>query len=364
MGALALKEGLSLFRDKRVLVTGHTGFKGSWLSLWLHMLGAEVTGYALPPEREQDHFNLLGLDNIIHSVEGDIRDLSCFINTVEEFQPEFLFHLAAQPLVRLSYEEPKLTFDTNIAGSVNILEACRQVPSIRTLIYVTSDKCYKNQEWIWGYRENDELGGHDPYSASKAAAEIVFQSYLACFFNTNDRLGAASVRSGNVIGGGDWAQDRIVPDCIRALQEKQPVVLRNPGSTRPWQHVLEPLGGYLFLATRLHENSKGYAGSWNFGPQAESLRSVSDLAERILKCWGEGKIQVQAQQGAPHEAGLLQLNCDKARQEMGWSPRWDFDRTVERTALWYKEVGQGQPALTITRGQIQEYMKELESNHD
>ncbi len=364
MGALALKKELSLFRDKRVLVTGHTGFKGSWLSLWLHMLGAEVTGYALPPLREQDHFNLLGLDTIIHSVEGDIRDLPNFLKIVEEFQPEFLFHLAAQPLVRLSYEEPKLTFDTNIAGSVNILEACRQVTSIQSLIYVTSDKCYKNQEWIWGYRENDELGGHDPYSASKAAAEIVFHSYLACFFNNHQRLGAASVRSGNVMGGGDWAQDRIVPDCIKALQEKQPIILRNPGSTRPWQHVLEPLGGYLLLAARLYEKPGKFDGSWNFGPQAESLRSVWDLAKRILNCWGEGEIQVQSQQGAPHEAGLLQLNCDKARQRLGWSPRWDFDCTVERTARWYKEVGQGQPALTITRGQIDEYMKELESNHD
>ncbi|HSM98265.1 MAG TPA: CDP-glucose 4,6-dehydratase, partial [Gallionella sp.] len=239
------------FRGKRVLVTGHTGFKGSWLALWLHQMGAHVLGYALPPERDDDHFNLLGLVRQIDHVVGDIRDHAAVRQAFERFQPEIVFHLAAQPLVRYSYAEPKLTFDTNVAGSVNILEAVRTTQSIKALVYVTSDKCYRNNEWIWGYRENDELGGHDPYSASKAAAELVFSSYQDSFFHARAGFGAATVRAGNVIGGGDWALDRIVPDAIRALRADKPVMLRNPNSTRPWQHVLEPLSGYLMIAANL-----------------------------------------------------------------------------------------------------------------
>lgn len=356
MDTLVTSSLISLFSGKRVLVTGDTGFKGSWLSLWLNKLGADVVGYALPPERDNDHFNLLGLDKIIHHVDGDIRDLSSLQRVCDEFKPEFLFHLAAQPLVRLSYEKPKLTFDTNVGGSINVLEASRFTPSLRAVIYVTSDKCYRNKEWVWGYRENDELGGNDPYSASKAAAEIVFPAYMNSFFVKREEFGIASVRAGNVIGGGDWAQDRIVPDCIKSLQNHRPIVLRNPMSTRPWQHVLEPLFGYLMLAAKLYHTPKKYSGSWNFGPGEESVRTVRDLAYSIIKYWGEGEVLIDVQNNAPYEANLLQLSCDKAKQILGWYPRWGFNRAVIETIRWYKEVAAGKPALPITRQQINDYM--------
>lgn len=345
------------FRGKRVLVTGDTGFKGSWLSLWLHQLGAQVLGYALPPEGPDDHFNLLGLNKLIEHVDGDIMDAAGFNAVVERFQPEVLFHLAAQPLVRYSYAEPKLTFDTNVGGSVNILEAVRASKSIKALVYVTSDKCYRNNEWIWGYRENDEMGGHDPYSASKAAAELVFSSYQDSFFRSREGFGAATVRAGNVIGGGDWALDRIVPDSIRALREGEPIQLRNPHSTRPWQHVLEPLSGYLMTALRLLEDPKRYAGAWNFGPDSESIRTVGELAQIIVKEWGTGSVLVAQQVNAPHEANLLHLNCDKAHQLMRWRPKWNADRAVAETVSWYRRVNEGGDALAISSQQILAYME-------
>ena len=323
MGRVVMREPLSVFKGRRVLVTGDTGFKGSWLCVWLNQLGAEVTGFALPPAQANDHFNLLQLDRVIQHVDGDIRDLPALQRVFAKLQPEFLFHLAAQSLVRYSYDEPKLTFDTNIGGSVNILECVRATPSLRAAIYVTSDKCYRNKEWVWGYRENDELGGRDPYSASKAAAELVFSAYVDAYFAQRNALGIASVRAGNVIGGGDWAADRIVPDSIKSLQQGRPIVLRNPQSTRPWQHVLEPLSGYLALASKLYSTGHEFSGSWNFGPRVESTRTVRDLAEKIVACWGQGSIEVAQQQGAPHEAGLLHLNCDKAIQQLGWTPRWN-----------------------------------------
>jgi CDP-glucose 4,6-dehydratase len=347
-----------LFRGKRVLVTGDTGFKGSWLSLWLHELGAEVVGFALPPERDNDHFRLLGLDKLIRHVTGDIREAESLVRLCREFQPEFLFHLAAQSLVRTSYEDPKATFDTNVAGSVNVLEAVRATPSLRSVIYVTSDKCYKNREWLWGYRENDELGGHDPYSASKAAAEVVFSSYVDSFFSRRGGLGTASVRAGNVIGGGDWAQDRIIPDCIRALLDRQPIQVRNPSATRPWQHVLEPLSGYLLAAARLYHEPTCYSGAWNFGPTGESIRTVRELAEKVVSCWGEGTVQVATEAGAPHEATLLHLNCDKAHHLLHWAPRWDFTRAVSETVNWYRSATAGEPVRDLSRRQIHEYMEE------
>lgn len=357
MGSLVKKEILSFFKGKRVFVTGDTGFKGSWLSYWLHELGADIVGYALPPEREIDHFNLLRLDEIIHHVDGDIRDFEMVRKVISNFQPEFIFHLAAQPLVRLSYKEPKRTLDINIGGSINILEVARSIQSIRSIIYVTSDKCYRNKEWIWGYRENDELGGADPYSASKACAEIVFFSYLKSFFE-NGKTGLASVRAGNVIGGGDWAMDRIVPDCIKLLQSQQPILIRNPNATRPWQHVLEPLYGYLLLSIKLYHNPKFFSGSWNFGPRNESIKSVKDLAEKVIHYWGKGEIQFEIQKDAPHEAGLLHLNCDKSYRFLEWIPKWDFDKTVSETVLWYKKINFGEEALSITKQQIQEYVEE------
>lgn len=348
---------LSVLNGKRILVTGDTGFKGSWLCFWLHLLGARVSGYALPPVREDDHFNLLDLGKIIEHETGDIRDWDSVRKTFDRFQPEILFHLAAQPLVRYSYQEPKLTFDTNVSGSVNILEAARLSTSLKAVIYVTSDKCYRNNEWTWGYRENDELGGHDPYSASKAAAELVFSSYQDSFFQARRDFGAASVRAGNVIGGGDWALDRIVPDTIRALKTGVPIHLRNPDSTRPWQHVLEPLSGYLTLATKLLEEPKKFSGAWNFGPRGESIRTVQDLAKSVVAKWGIGEMLIVKDATAPHEAGLLHLNCDKAHQLLGWSPQWDFERTIAETVRWYREVIAGVPALAVSKIQILSYME-------
>jgi len=347
----------SVYRGKKVIVTGDTGFKGSWLCLWLHMLGADVLGYSLPPKREYDHYNVLGLKNMICHVDGDIRNYDYLKKIFDDFQPEFIFHLAAQSLVRLSYREPKYTFDTNVGGSVNILETARLIPSLRSLIYVTSDKCYLNKEWVWGYREDDELGGRDPYSASKAAAEMVFFGYLNTFFQKEGCFGVASVRAGNVIGGGDWAEDRIVPDCIKSLQANKPIILRNPDSTRPWQHVLEPLSGYLTLAVKLFSNPGKYSGSWNFGPRSTAVNTVHDLAQRIVKKWGSGEIQIESLENAPHEATLLHLNCDKAYFMLDWRPRWGFEQAVEETALWYKEIFHNRPAREISESQIRKYME-------
>lgn len=347
----------TVFRGRRVLVTGDTGFKGSWLCLWLHQLGAQVLGYALPPEREDDHFNLLGLENLIEHVTGDIRDLALVQKVFDRFKPEIVFHLAAQALVRYSYVEPKLTFDTNVAGSVNILEAVRLCESVKSFVYVTSDKCYRNNEWIWGYRENDALGGHDPYSASKAAAELVFSSYQDSFFHSRPNFGAATVRAGNVIGGGDWAADRIVPDSIRALKAGTPIHLRNPNSTRPWQHVLEPLSGYLHTAAHLYNEPSRFAGAWNFGPDAQSICTVGDLAQMIVAEWGGGQVVIAQQIDAPHEANLLHLNCDKAHQLMRWRPKWDAKRAVAETVSWYRSLHEGSSALEISNRQILAYME-------
>lgn len=360
MGSLVTKKYLEFFKGKRVLVTGDTGFKGSWLSFWLHELGSDVVGYSLPPEDENAHFNLIELDTLIHHINGDIRDIDSLKQIFDEFQPEFIFHLAAQSLVRRSYHNPKLTFDTNIGGSVNILELSRKTPPLRVLIYVTSDKCYQNREWIWGYRENDALGGHDPYAASKAAAEIVFSAYMHSYFNGKPEFGAASTRAGNVIGGGDWAPDRIVPDCIRSLQNNMPISIRNPDAIRPWQHVLEPLSGYLLLAARLYSDPQKYSGSWNFGPKGESSRNVRELTEKIVSCWGEGGIHINTSDDSSlRESRMLYLNCDKAFQVLQWHSQWDFERAVTEAVRWYKEVHSGCAAIGITRQQIFDYMGAL-----
>lgn len=346
------------FSGKKVLITGHTGFKGSWLAFILNEVGAEVTGLALPPVTAVNHFDLLKLDGKIKHVVGDMRDAAVVAKTVQDFQPEFIFHLAAQALVRPSYDDPVTTFSTNVLGSVNLLEAVRQCESVRSLIYITSDKCYENVEWIWGYRENDQLGGRDPYSASKAAAELAFSTYARSFFEQRPMLGAASTRAGNVIGGGDWAVDRIIPDCIRAIQAGEPVRLRNPGATRPWQHVLEPLAGYLLLAVRLYEEPKKWGGSWNFGPSTQEVQTVKNVAELIVSHIGKGRVEVVEPKTQVHEARLLQLNCDKAHHLLGWYPRWHVEKTLEATALWYKTIMIGGSAEEITRAQIYDFFSE------
>ncbi len=350
---------LRSFSGKRVFVTGHTGFKGSWLTFLLKELGADVGGFALPPEPGRSHFGLLELQNKISHVVGDIRDVSALSGALQSFRPEYVFHLAAQALVKKSYAEPDATFSTNVMGSVHLLEAVRRCDSVRSLVYVTSDKCYENEEWVWGYRESDRLGGHDPYSASKAAAEIAFSAYARSYFALRPGLGAATVRAGNVIGGGDWAEDRIIPDCVRAIEGGRPLSLRNPQATRPWQHVLEPLSGYLLLAARLRSRPEEYAGSWNFGPSTSEVRTVHEVANAIIGHIGRGSVVVADSPQRQHEARLLQLNCDKARQLLDWRPRWQVDKTLGVTALWYKSVLEGGDAQAMTRAQLRDYFPEL-----
>ena len=357
MSASSLTAALApAFSGRSVFLTGDTGFKGSWLALLLHRLGARVTGFALPPESERTLFLQAGVGSKIAHLDGDIRDAGALQKALVEAAPEYVFHLAAQPLVRRSYAEPKVTFDTNVGGSTNLLEAVRACPEVRALIFVTSDKCYKNKEWIWGYRENDELGGRDPYSASKAAAEILFASYADSFFRERPGFGFATVRAGNVIGGGDWAEDRIVPDSICALLRGDAITVRNPASTRPWQHVLDPVAAYLTLASRLATQPEQFSGAWNIGPHSESVRTVRELAEAIIGHWGSGRIESPTLAHAPHEAGLLRLNCDKAHHLLGWQPRWDFHRTIAETVAWYRETSAGADASAVTDRQINEYL--------
>jgi CDP-glucose 4,6-dehydratase len=353
-----MREVLATFAGRRVLVTGHTGFKGSWLTFILREIGAEVLGYALTP-KSPSHFELLGLERDIQHVVGDVRDGDRLLATVDAFQPEFVFHLAAQAIVKQSYADPVATFSTNVTGSVHLLEAVRRCASVRSLVYVTSDKCYENREWEWGYRENDRLGGRDPYSASKAAAELVFGAYASSFFSSRSDLGTASARAGNVIGGGDWASDRIVPDCVRAASADAAIELRFPDATRPWQHVLEPLSGYLLLAARLSTDAPRYAGAWNFGPPASEVRTVHDVATRIIGHLGRGRVTLAPNAPVHHEARLLQLNCDRAHQLLGWHPRWNVDATLAATGEWYRQVLDGADARSTTRTQFHAYFPEL-----
>lgn len=344
------------YKGKKVFITGDTGFKGSWLAYWLNKLGATVLGYSLPPENEFDHFNLLNLSNTIQHVDGNILDFPKLQKVVHDFQPEIVFHLAAQALVRLSYDQPQLTFETNVTGSVNVLEAIKNCNSIKSVIYVTSDKSYKNKEWIWGYRENDELGGHDPYSASKAAAELIFSSYYDSFFSKNPNIGLASVRAGNVIGGGDWALDRIIPDCIRSISAKKAIEIRNPNATRPWQHVLEPLSGYMLLAIKLYHEPQAFKGAWNFGPHINSIKSVETLTKEVINVYGDGSIDI-SRDPVKHEANILHLNCDKANTFLNWHPTWDFSNTIKYTVNWYKGYLEKQNPVELTERDIDNYIK-------
>lgn len=330
-----------IYKNKTVLITGHTGFKGSWLAIWLRELGSKVIGYSLEPPSDPNNFAATRLQEKVTHVHGNILDLDCLIDTFEKYQPEFVFHLAAQPLVRLSYQEPKLTFDTNVGGTVNVFEAVRKTSSVKVLVSITSDKCYENREWVWGYRENDPMGGHDPYSASKGCAELVFNAYMKSFFSPNAALGrpigASSVRAGNVIGGGDWGADRLIPDCIRALSRHQPIGIRSPNAVRPWQHVLEPLSGYLQLGAALWQDPHKYSGAWNFGPEGNSHLTVAEMTNKLAHSWGEGSLwQDVSNTQALHEAHLLKLNCDKARAALNWQSVLAIDECMQMTTHWYK----------------------------
>jgi len=348
---------LNLLRGRRVLVTGSTGFKGSWLCTWLAELGAEVTGFALPPEADAPLFHQLRLDSRITQLMGDIRDLDAVRDAFRQARPEVVIHLAAQALVYRSYAEPKMTFDTNVGGATNLLEAVRACPELKALVFITSDKCYRNKEWIWGYRENDELGGADPYSASKAAAELVFAAYAESFLSSRPDLIAATARAGNVIGGGDLSANRIVPDCVRAIRAGQAITLRQPNSTRPWQHVMEPLSGYLTLACRQLAGDAQTAGAWNFGPNAENVRTVEELARGIVAAYGQGEVVIDAVSAALHEAKLLMLSNDKAKTLLDWRPRWSFAETVATTVDWYRSVQSGEDPVEVTRRHIGAYQR-------
>ena len=330
------------FRGKRVLVTGHTGFKGSWLTIWLHEMGAHVVGVALDPASERDNFVLSGIGRKIEAdLRADIRDRKLMLNIFMEYQPEVVFHLAAQPLVRLSYDIPAETYEVNVMGTINVMEAIRCTPSVKAAVMITTDKCYENREQLRGYREDDPMGGYDPYSSSKGCAELAISSWRRSFFNPQDygtkhHVSLASVRAGNVVGGGDWAKDRIVPDCIRAMEAGLPIDIRNPRAVRPWQHVLEPLSGYLLLATRMLQEPTSFCEGWNFGPRNESVTSVWDVASLLIKYYGDGTLRDVSDPSALHEANLLMLDITKASERLGWQPRTDIEQCCQLTADWYR----------------------------
>ena len=333
------------FAGKRVLVTGHTGFKGSWLSIWLHELGAEVIGVAKDPYTDRDNYVLSGLKDKIVDLRGDITDGEQIKAIFKKYQPEIVFHLAAQPLVRLSYEIPVETYQTNVMGTINIMEAMRATDSVKVGVMITTDKCYDNKEQIWGYRENEPMGGYDPYSSSKGAAEIAINSWRRSFFNPDDygkkhHVSIASVRAGNVIGGGDWALDRIIPDCIRGLEVDNPIEIRSPKAIRPWQHVLEPLSGYMLLASRMWVEPTKYCEGWNFGPNTESIADVWTVASEVVKNYGKGKLKDISNPNALHEAKLLMLDINKAKFKLGWTPRMNIKECIKMTTKWYKDYQQ------------------------
>jgi len=323
-----------IYKGKKILITGHTGFKGSWLALWLTKMGADVVGLSLKPQDELNHSDLLKLG--IKSYLQDISNLSKVKEILQEINPDIIFHLAAQALVRYSYQEPVETFTTNIIGTINILEAARSLPQLKAIVIVTSDKCYNNKEWYWGYRENEPMGGKDPYSASKGCAELVTACYRESFYNTENAVLIASARAGNVIGGGDWALDRIISDIVKTTSKSESVYIRYPMATRPWQYVLEPLSGYLSIGWKLLEGKKEFAEAWNFGPNSENNVSVLDLVKEAHKVWD--KINFDFDKGYhPHEAGFLMLDSSKAKKMLGWQPVWGFTRTVEKTINWYRK---------------------------
>jgi len=361
----SLSELRAAYAGRRVLLTGHTGFKGGWLALWLHELGAVVTGYALEPDTDPALFADIAGAELCRHIVGDVRDLAHLSEVVRDTQPDVVFHLAAQALVRASYEQPLETLATNVMGTANLLEAIRASGRPCAVVIVTSDKCYENREWVYGYREIDPMGGHDPYSASKGAAELVVSSYRRSFFPParleQHGVAVATARAGNVIGGGDWARDRLVPDIMRALAAGQAVPVRNPHAVRPWQHVLEPLSGYLLLGTRLlaRDGAAPYCEAWNFGPGVENSQPVKDLVEGLIEAWGAGTWDDVHDPAGSHEAGMLRLSIDKACHRLGWAPRWGFRESIERTAAWYRARQRGLSAgalRALSLEQINDYV--------
>jgi CDP-glucose 4,6-dehydratase len=344
----------SFWRGRRVLLTGHTGFKGGWLSLWLQQLGAEVQGLALAPPAGHSLFDAARVGDGMASAIGDVRDLAFVGRTMAAFRPEIVIHMAAQPLVRLSYAEPVETYATNVMGTVHVLEAARRTPGVRVVVNVTTDKCYENREWPWGYREDEPMGGHDPYSNSKGCAELVSSAYRRSFFQQGGPA-LATARAGNVIGGGDWATDRLVPDVLRAFERSEPAVIRNPRSTRPWQHVLEPLSGYLVLAQRLWDDGKAFAEAWNLGPRDDDARPVQWIVERLAQRWG-GDARWRLDGGEhPHEAHFLKLDISKARARLGWQPRWRLAEALGHVVGWHRAWLAGEDVRALCLRQIDQY---------
>jgi len=325
------------WRDKRVFLTGHTGFKGSWLAIWLQEMGSTVKGYSLSPTTSPNLFQEAHVGSSMESEIGDIRDLKLITDSMVDFDPDIVIHMAAQPLVRLSYKEPIETYSTNVMGTLNMLEAARKCKTIKAIVAVTTDKCYENKELNRGYREDEPMGGHDPYSSSKGCCELLISSYRRSFFNTSNAAALASVRAGNVIGGGDWSNDRLIPDILKAFENSQEVIVRNPSSVRPWQHVLEPLSGYLVLAEQLYLNGKQYAEGWNFGPQDEDCKSVEYILDKIVDHWGEGSSWRLDDNSNPHEANFLKLDISKSARKLQWKPKWNLDFTLKSIVSWHKQ---------------------------
>lgn len=344
----------------RVFVTGHTGFKGSWLCLLLNHFGARVSGFALPPPTDPSLFEAAQIGDIVESIIGDVRNYEVLSAALRAANPDIVFHLAAQPLVRYSYDHPVETYATNVMGTVHVLEAVRTLGTVRAVVAVTSDKCYENREWVFPYRETDPMGGHDPYSSSKGCSELVAAAYRASYFSpsrlSEHGTGLASVRAGNVIGGGDWALDRLIPDLVRAFEKGEAPVIRSPGSVRPWQHVLEALVGYVSIADRLLGGEARFADAWNFGPADEDAKPVGWIVDRMAKAWGVERGWRDWQGETPHEAGLLKLDCSKARAELGWRPTLTLDQAIDSIVAWHKAVGAGEDAREVSLRQIRDYL--------
>ncbi len=349
----------NFWRGKKVFLTGHTGFKGSWLSLLLQSAGAEVTGYALTPPTSPSLFEVADVERGMTSIIADIRDLPTLQQAIQVSKPEIVIHMAAQPLVRKSYLEPVETYSTNVMGTVNLLEAVRGSTSVKVVVNVTSDKCYENREWAWGYRENEPMGGYDPYSNSKGCAELVTAAYRNSYFHPDkyNEHGVAigSGRAGNVIGGGDWAEDRLIPDMMRAITQSKPVSIRNPYSIRPWQHVLEPLSGYLLLAQKLYEEGPGFAEGWNFGPNEDDAKPVHWILDNLTRVWGDGASWILDGGNHPHEANYLKLDCSKAKARLNWVPKWHLDKALATIVAWQKKYQEGADMKLVTLEQINMY---------
>lgn len=345
----------AFWRGSKVFLTGHTGFKGSWLSLWLQSMGASVKGFALEPQTTPALFNEARVGTGMKSEIGDIRDLAAVTASMTSFNPDVLIHMAAQPLVRQSYREPVETYSTNVMGTVHVLEAARKCSNLRAIVNVTTDKCYKNREWEWGYRENEPMGGHDPYSNSKGCAELVTAAYRSSFFNASETAALATARAGNVIGGGDWSDDRLIPDILHAFERQQPVVIRNPKATRPWQHVLEPLSGYLILAQKLYNDGAMFAEGWNFGPRDDDVLTVEWVLDYMVERWGQGASWQIDGTHHPHEAQSLKLDISKARAKLDWYPKWSLTSALDHVIRWHQAWLAKENVQSETLSQIEQY---------